>query len=254
MAGSRQGTDSHHRQTKRAIHEDGSNKSPGNSACLANVSALSKATPGTACLTRTQILQWSWAPSNLRDLMAFYERRATDSYLGASPQADHLISLSRLNIWHAANDNIVAAGMTTEHLWADDSISIFSVASPDIAKPPVPASLRPTALQMTVPHHPWFDVFPFPNMRDNFLRGEIDFDEEELCHDLIGFWDSCRSDATLLVWGLPCDPLNWEVTEAFARKWSWTLRGCPEILKSTNRWRAWRGEKPLIWRDILFCA
>ncbi|RAL02818.1 bZIP transcription factor [Aspergillus ibericus CBS 121593] len=200
----------------------------------------------------SQVLQWTWAPANLPELMILYERLVMESYQLGSPQADHLISLSRLNIWRAANDNIVAAGMTIEYLWADESISLFSVASVNAAKEAVPASLWPTSLQRTLPHHPWFDIFPFPTMRDNFLRAGDTFDEDELCHDLMGFWDPRRTDATLLVWGIPWDPLNWEVTEAFARKWGWTLRGCPEILKSTNYWRAWRGEKPLIWREVLF--
>lgn len=186
--------------------------------------------------------------------MAFYECQAIGSYLGASPQADQLISLSRLNIWRAASDNIIAAGMTLEHLLADDSISTFSVSPADITKHTVPASLQPTALQRTVPHHPWFDVFPFPRMRDNFISGGDEFDEDDLCHDLIAFWDSDRTDATLLVWGQSWDPSNWEITEAFARKWSWTLKGCPELLKSTNRWRVRRGEKPLLWQNVLSLA
>ncbi|OKL58618.1 hypothetical protein UA08_06170 [Talaromyces atroroseus] len=196
--------------------------------------------------------QWTWAPSNLQELMAQYERRATESYLGGSPQVDHLISLSRLNIWHAANTNIVALGMTTEYLWADASISIFSTPSICVLRDTtIPTNLQPTALQKATPHHPWLDIFPFPSIRDNLIRKGNDLDDDDLCHDLMGFWDTCRPNATVLVWGPPWDPSNWEVTEAFAKKWAWTLKGCPEILKSTNRWRVRRGEKPLAWRYVL---
>ena len=55
------------------------------------------------------------------------------------------------------------------------------------------------------------------------------FDEDDLCHDLMGFWDSQGTDATLLVWGVPWNPWNWEVTEGSAR----------------------RGETLLVWRDVL---
>ncbi|PYI02323.1 hypothetical protein BO78DRAFT_432955 [Aspergillus sclerotiicarbonarius CBS 121057] len=230
---------------KKRAKEDGPGQPPfSGSACSTAMTTVASPPIGS------QGLQWTWAPANLADLMMLYERQVLESYRLGSPQADHLISLSRLNIWRAANDNIIAAGMTIEYLWADESISLFSVASANTAGA-VPASLWPTTLQRTLPHHPWFDIFPFPTMRDNFLRAGDAFDEDDLCHDLMGFWDPRRTDATLLVWGIPWDPLSWEVTEAFARKWGWTLKGCPEILKSTNYWRARRGEKPLIWRDVL---
>lgn len=87
-------------------------------------------------------------------------------------------------------------------------------------------------------------------MRDNLIRAGDDLDDDELCHDLTAFWDTRSSNATLLVWGTPWDPGNWEVTEDFAKKWEVFLRGCPEILRSTNSWRARRGEKPLIWERI----
>ncbi|PWY68507.1 hypothetical protein BO94DRAFT_569830, partial [Aspergillus sclerotioniger CBS 115572] len=169
-----------------------------------------------------QPTQWTWAPPNLPDLMTLYEHRITKTYHLGSPQTDHLLTLTRLNIWRAANDNIIAASMTTEYLWADESISLFSIptANPlptsiNLPTTTIPVSLQPTNLQKTLPHHPWFDIFPFPAMRDNFLQAEGMFDEDDLCHDLMGFWDSRREEATLLVWGVPWDPMNWEVTEGF---------------------------------------
>jgi hypothetical protein len=201
--------------------------------------------------TANRVLPWTWAPSNLRELTTQYGSQATESYLRGSPQLDHLISLRRLNVWHAANDNTLALGMTTEYLWADESISVFCLSSAGIRNDTIPASLRPTVLQGRIPHHPWFDVLPFPSIRDNFLRKLNELDEQDLCHDLVGFWDNRRTEATLLVWGQPWDPLSWEVTEAYARKWGWTLEGCPEILMSTNYWRTRRGEKPLAWRYML---
>lgn len=244
IAGSRQDTDTP-KKRKRVKTDDG------RSRCIPDPTTSAQDVLVTTQRAADRKPLWTWAPSNLQELMAQCEWRATESYLGGSPQVDHLISLSRLNVWHAANANIVALGMTTEYLWVDAAISLFSVPSVGAVKGTIPASLQPTALQKVVPHHPWLDIFPFPGFRDNLIRKGNDLDDDDLCHDLIGFWDTRRPNATLLVWGHPWDPSNWEVTETFARKWAWTLKRCPEILKSTNTWRVRRGEKPLVWRDVL---
>ena len=63
--------------------------------------------------------------------------------------------------------------------------------------------------------------------------------------DIMGFWNPDANDPALLVWGQPWDIANWEMSEAFVKKWGWTVQECSELLKSTNRWRAQRGEKRL---------
>ncbi|KAE8379854.1 hypothetical protein BDV26DRAFT_280056 [Aspergillus bertholletiae] len=204
----------------------------------------------TCGLSEVQHLQCTFAPSNVHELMTQFERRAMARYVEGSPRTDLLLNLSRLNVLRAAYQNVVAIGMTVEWMCGDSTISIFSLASPQLCEDGIPRSLRPTPLQRTVPHHPWLDVFPVPQLRDNLIRAGKDLDDDELCHDLTAFWDTRSSNATMLVWGTPWDPENWEVTEDFARKWRFFLRGCPEILRSTNKWRAQRGEKPLIWRKV----
>lgn len=90
-------------------------------------------------------------------------------------------------------------------------------------------------------------------MRDTLITAAMreSFDDEELCHDLMAFWDTRNTQATLVVWGQSWDPGNWEVSEGFVRKWGWVLRGCPELLSSTNSWRRKRGETPFVWRRVL---
>jgi hypothetical protein len=89
-------------------------------------------------------------------------------------------------------------------------------------------------------------------MRDNLIRAAAGFEDDEFCHDITGFWDTRRSNATLLVWGTPWDARNWEVTEEFVNKWGAVmLRGCPELLVSTNAWRRAKGERPLRWRGFV---
>ncbi|KAL3446465.1 hypothetical protein BJX65DRAFT_279158, partial [Aspergillus insuetus] len=209
----------------------------------------------TCTLSEVQHTQCTFAPPNLHELMTQFKKRALTAYIAGSPRTDLLLNLSRLNVLRAAYENVLALGMTIEWMCQDNTISIFSMAGPhqqqiSSGKLTIPQSLHPTPLQLTTPHHPWLDIFPFPAMRDNMIRAGDQLDDDELCHDLTAFWDTRSSDATILVWGTPWDPSNWEVTEEFARKWRWFLRGCPEILVSTNRWRGRRGERAIHWREI----
>jgi hypothetical protein len=205
-----------------------------------------------ACsLSAEQHTQCTFAPPTVHELMHEFEGRAMKNFTENSPKADQLINLSRMNILRAAYDNVLALGMSAEWMCRDDAVSILSRAGPALSHHAIPLSLRATSLQQQVPHHPWLDAFPFPRMRDNLILAGDSLDDDELCHDLTAFWDTRRSDATLLVWGTPWDPRNWEVTEGFAKKWGWVLRGSPEILVSTNKWRVKRGERVLHWRQVL---
>ena len=192
----------------------------------------------------------SLAPKDAGQRMADIERLALESQRLGAPNLDHLITLSRVNVQRAVMENILAVGMNMEWMIDDDSISLFNLfRPPPIPTDHIPRSLRPTHVQLSIPHHPWLDVFPFPSMRDNLISWSHHFDDEDLCRDLMGFWDTHDSHATLLVWGTPHDPHNWEVTPGFLAKWGWLLRGCSELLASSNRWRAKRGERPLFRRS-----
>ncbi|KAH6652261.1 hypothetical protein BKA67DRAFT_538081 [Truncatella angustata] len=54
-----------------------------------------------------------------------------------------------------------------------------------------PETLRPTRLELTLPHHPWIDMFPLPRMRDNVLSATATclIDEDELCGDLMNMYE-----------------------------------------------------------------
>ncbi|KAH8703275.1 hypothetical protein BGW36DRAFT_354703 [Talaromyces proteolyticus] len=198
-----------------------------------------------------QTATYCHTPPAYRIAQRRFEATVYKSYLQGSPQLEHLINLSRLNVHRAIQDNIIAIGMTPSWMCDDDSISIFNLAVPGFSEDNIPASLRPTSIQRKIPHHPWLDFFPFPRMRDNLIIAGDTFDDEKLCHDLNAFWDSRSTATSLLVWGQPWDPMNWEITEFFIRKWGWSLKGCAELLASTNRWRRRRGEEPLIYSRVL---
>ncbi|KAL2801805.1 hypothetical protein BJX63DRAFT_416573 [Aspergillus granulosus] len=195
------------------------------------------------------------APPNAREYLRWFEAKLHESYLLGSPKREHLLGLTRLNVHRAINENIRAIGMDVDWMSCDDSISIFNLRSPEspstYTEDSIPIALRPTEIQKTIPHHPWLDFFPFPRMRDCLITASHLFDDDELCHDLMAFWDTRNTGATLIVWGQPWDPRNWEATEGFVRKWSWLLRGSTELLISTNYWRRQRGEPPIVWAEVL---
>lgn len=172
------------------------------------------------------------------------------SYAGGNPIASHLLTLTRVNVYRAFINNMLILGIDWKTM-EDDSISLFldratgTGETPGIDEARLPPSLRPTALQKTGIHHPWLDIFPSPVMRDNLVKAGNEWDDEELCTDIQGFWDSSTGPHGLIVWDDPCTPAGWEVSPGFAKKWGWTIVGCEDLMRSTNSWRAKRGEKPL---------
>ncbi|KAH8423774.1 DUF3425 domain-containing protein [Aspergillus melleus] len=172
-------------------------------------------------------------------------KAAYESYIIGSPASDHLLTLSKMNVFRAFGSIMATLGMKHDMEWLhDDAISPFSTLQPGFVEDTnLPINLRPTALQRRNPHHPWLDFFPHPRMRDNLVAAGDTFDDEQLCIDIMGFWDMSNESCSMLVWGDPSDPANWEVTEQFLRKWPWVVRGCGGLMEATNRWRASRGEK-----------
>ncbi|KAH7018051.1 uncharacterized protein B0I36DRAFT_35422 [Microdochium trichocladiopsis] len=133
---------------------------------------------------------------------------------------------------------------------SSSSLSPPSADDRDCHLSAVPAELLPTPLQRSTLHGEWIDYCPSGTMRDNLVRHEQAFDHEQLLRDILG--SVCDSGpggeegCGLIVWQDPWSPWGWELTEGFARKWSFLVEGCDELLASTNRWRASRGEEPLV--------
>ncbi|KAB8228660.1 uncharacterized protein BDW43DRAFT_303744 [Aspergillus alliaceus] len=151
-------------------------------------------------------------PVNIRSVMRDFESLALESYWTNSPNR-----------------------MAKEWMNHDGAVSIFSMQVPGFSETHIPLSLH---------------IFPLPNLRDNPITVQDDLDDEELCHDLMAFWDTRNAGAMLLVWGPSWEPWIWEMTEAFVKKWGFLLDGCEELLGSTNYWRMKRGERPLSLRDF----
>lgn len=174
---------------------------------------------------------------------------------------DHeFINLIYYNVFRAFQVNIGSLGLTTYLLCLDiispfNEISLGGTVSEDLEgaeltapKPDLasnlPPALKPTALQMSVLHHPWIDLFPCPKLRDNLLCAGDSLDTWGICQDVCQGGGNGASG--LIVWGDPWDTLGWEVTEPLARKWPWMLEGCDEVMEGTNYWRALRGLENLV--------
>lgn len=205
-------------------------------------------------------------------------RAASSLIPWASPRADLLLTLIQFNVYRALihNMTILKLDIITTDCVFEVSPEAHLHAVSSTPPMPIPASLAPTTLQLTVLHPPWIDLFPLPRVRDNLILLQGSFDSDELCDDALGY--IVRDDESdsedrpqcgnpergygidrekewlkeerngMIVWGDPWDIASWEMTEGFLIKYGAFMTGCEdEIIGATNRWRKMRGERPLRW-------
>ncbi|KAL6803133.1 hypothetical protein GGI42DRAFT_342497 [Trichoderma sp. SZMC 28013] len=203
--------------------------------------------------TRFETSPWYTNPAAV--VVQFQELKL-GRHAGRSPSNDHLLGIMQFNVMRAFGTLSSIVGLSSDNLIDDGALSPFYSHTYSAHNTPhfrLPKSLAPTALQRSVPHHPWIDILPYPQMRDNLLRLEFgvstmmekrQYDADSLCHWMVGL-DTCQKESGLILWGDPWDLASWEVTAEFLNEWGWTLEGCIDLFKSTNYWRARRGERPL---------
>jgi hypothetical protein len=130
----------------------------------------------------------------------------------------------------------------------DDSLSPFCIAGTwhaSCSTPNLPKDLTPTSIQRSVSHHPWLDLLPISQLRDNLILADAAgmLDEYKLCHDMHGRNNYSENGFSgIIVWKDPWDKSGWEITMPFLQQWGWVLRGCWELWTSTNDWRVKRGD------------
>ncbi|KAL7936510.1 hypothetical protein V8C35DRAFT_295712 [Trichoderma chlorosporum] len=204
--------------------------------------------------TRSSPTPWYTDPAMV---VAQFQELALGRHVGLSPSNDHLLCIMQFNVMRAFGTLSSILGLSPDSLVDVNALSPFtpSIISSAHTVPhhQLPKSLAPTALQKSIPHHPWFDILPFPQMRDNLLRLEYEtttamekhgYDADRLCHWMVGL-DNSQRESGLILWGDPWNLDSWEVTTEFLHEWGWTLEGCVDLFRSTNYWRTRRGEKPL---------
>ncbi|KAL5334602.1 hypothetical protein BJX70DRAFT_391299 [Aspergillus crustosus] len=160
--------------------------------------------------------------------MAHFDKAAYERYAAGDPCLDHLMTFSKFNILRAFLDNFWVIGLTTDQM--DDGILSPFNNPPYASHDGLPPSLMPTVTQLTTPHLPWLDSFPFPAIRDNLIRVAESSNDCLLCGDIM---DPANGDIGMMV------------SPFFIQMWAWVIRGCPEMILSSNRWRARRGLKRL---------
>lgn len=185
----------------------------------------------------------------VRALMNRFAEQAHASFVQGTPALAHLPLLVQYNVQCGFLRNAEMLCVVEEY-HNYDGISYFSRYGSELdhmtSNWPAewPPNLRPTPLQLSVEHHPWIDLFPWPVMRDNMIQAlkypEI-FDEDELCQDTSDYSVAGRHPM-LVIWGPAWDPRSWEMTVPFLTKWGWLFSGCGSVLEATNHWRLRRGE------------
>ncbi|OAG41048.1 hypothetical protein AYO21_04661 [Fonsecaea monophora] len=151
---------------------------------------------------------------------------------------DQLLNLMYYNVFRGLARNIRALNMEMHFMssWASDSP--FVTGQIDIST--LPPDFQPTYLQRTVSHHPCFDIFPDPVVRDNAIEHWHTWHEIDL---------ALRHGCVL--WGEPDVAESWEVTQGFADDWPFLVKGAFRLEAATNRYRALRGEPPIF---FAFCT
>jgi hypothetical protein len=130
-------------------------------------------------------------------------------------------------------------------LW--DPTSRWTITTPNI--PGLPDNMQPTPAQMSIPHHPLFDILPWPQLRTKLICVfALPEDQRPMnardsmavlncAYDIEDATDGFRVNGE----GLARD--DWEIGEAFFKNWSWALDRT--IIKTSNAWRQSRGQSRL---------
>ncbi|KEF51310.1 uncharacterized protein A1O9_12660 [Exophiala aquamarina CBS 119918] len=95
---------------------------------------------------------------------------------------------------------------------------VYDSVSPS-AYESLPDALKPTPLQLVVPHRRWIDRFPFIRLRDNMILLNTLLDLDEFCGDLFN-----TVSLTLRPSAPSWDPRSWVLGEEFATKWGYLFR------------------------------
>lgn len=192
----------------------------------------------------------------MADLVRGFAAAVLRQLANSDPCADSLLlPLTRLNTLRATLSNMYTLDIMPAVMNDDSSESTFfsaasvSASASSSSAPTtmlnLPPSLQPTPLQVSRRHHPWFDILPFPALRDTLIAHQDEYDDSQLCMDMIGLGGE-EAQAGLLVWREPWDPHGWEMTDEFARKWLWLFNTSAELTGSTAYWRRQRGEPAMV--------
>ncbi|KAJ4131566.1 hypothetical protein NW768_005757 [Fusarium equiseti] len=137
-----------------------------------------------------------------------------------------------------------------QNLWDLDANSAFATG---IATPAalLPANWQPTPSQVSVPHHPVFDLLPWPSVRERAisilsLPDELRPPRAQGVLACVNFaYDLEDTAEGVRIHGEdPYDPGSWELGQVAFERW-WFLFD-NTIINTSNQWRKTRGALPLL--------
>ncbi|TGO40087.1 hypothetical protein BHYA_0042g00180 [Botrytis hyacinthi] len=146
------------------------------------------------------------AQGNLGDsvIIEWLQKWPQNGSMTGSLKSDKLLVLVKVNVFRALISNSMTLGIPSDVITNDDATSAFCPPSVDVngilALPP---TLRPTDLQTQIPHHPWIDCLPVPQMRQNLIRAGNAYDVMDLCGDLVGLFSAGTGRTGMIIWGEP---------------------------------------------------
>ncbi|KAF4471741.1 DUF3425 domain [Fusarium albosuccineum] len=139
-------------------------------------------------------------------------------------------------------------------LWSLDCISPFNTGTGTPADQ-LPASWRPTPSQLMVPHHPMFDLLPWPGVRERVitimsLPDELRPPNAQEPLAMVNFAYDIEDGAEgVRIYGEdPYDANNWELGQVAFERW-WFLFDS-KIIETSNQWRRMRGAPPLLMKSL----
>ncbi|KAI8626002.1 hypothetical protein F5Y19DRAFT_466784 [Xylariaceae sp. FL1651] len=155
------------------------------------------------------------------------------------------ITFTTMSLLSAFFANATLLGIPLSAMTEDEDIEMQPRAL-QCTKP----DLLPTPAQLTVPHHPSFDVIPWPVFRSNICLALAQhpplIDDGELCLDLgndgIRCWGSTAGVSLHgRGRGAPWDNRSWEAAPWFLEKWEMLTGGRDgDMWKNSEWWRAMR--------------
>ncbi|KAF5666044.1 hypothetical protein FHETE_6413 [Fusarium heterosporum] len=137
-----------------------------------------------------------------------------------------------------------------EGLWELSGNSAFNTGTGTPASL-LPPAWQPTQSQIAIPHHPVFDLLPWPSVRERVIfitslpdesrppRAQGSLACVNFTYDL-----EDTSEGVRIYGDDPYNPENWELGQLVFERWWWLFDSA--IIATSNRWRRARGAPPLL--------
>lgn len=170
---------------------------------------------------------------------------------------DNTLAIGVLNGPQAIFDDEAGSPFNKDWMESKGSLQLADIRSKFSG---APRDLQPVDVQITVEHHVYLDVIPFPSFREKALKAIAQdpplFDEDELCCDI------CSNEG-LIIWGSqgnsqgmdacrPWDMRSWEPKPWFLKKYHFLVGGWEdEMWRAARWWHMMRNERittgPVSW-------